>query len=59
MEKKNICVITGARSEYGIFRLILNKILFESTIKTSFKTSKVHFSITVGLQTYRYGKLRF
>lgn len=42
MEKKNICVVTGARSEYGIFRLILNKILKSQKLKLSLIVTGMH-----------------
>lgn len=42
MKKKNVCVITGARSEYGIFRLLLKKIIESKLLELSLLVTGIH-----------------
>jgi len=42
MQKKNICVVTGARSEYGILRLLLKKILESRSLNLTLLVTGLH-----------------
>ena len=42
MKKKNICVVTGARSEYGIFRLLLKKIMESKSLELTLLVTGMH-----------------
>lgn len=42
MNKKKICVVTGARSEYGILRTIIKKILESKSLELSLFVTGIH-----------------
>ncbi|MHA1641607.1 MAG: UDP-N-acetylglucosamine 2-epimerase [Promethearchaeota archaeon] len=42
MTSKNICVVTGARSEYGILQLLLKKIIKSEKLKLSLIVTGIH-----------------
>ena len=52
MSVRKICVITGSRSEYGLFFPILKKILKSNLLELQLTTTSSHHSIEHGL-TYR------
>jgi len=52
MSVRKVCVITGSRSEYGLFFPILKKILKSNLLELQLTTTSSHHSIEHGL-TYR------
>ena len=52
MSVRKVCVITGSRSEYGLFFPILKKILKSNLLELQLITTSSHHSIEHGL-TYR------